>query len=426
MRPSTIRKNHQLIKFQKLVIASLLTGFLSAFLGLSLKKLTEHYEAIFFAKTEISWLFLLLFPFIGLSVIYFLRRYLFKNKVNKGIKEIFESTNSKKKNLPLSKIPSHFINGFLTVIFGGSTGIEVSTVVATAAIGSVAQQKENLFRQYKVELICAGVAAGITVLFSSPIAGMLFAYEVISRKITQAFLISGVIAVSIAMGLLAFLDEPPLFSLNIVTWHMDAIPYFIALGIFAGLNSIYLTKCVMYFKSTFAKFSNHYYRIILGSAILSAILISFPQLYGDGYHSLRTLFTDSNTLFLTTSLAITLGFLLILKPIITSVTLASGGDGGVFAPSLFMGAILGLLIALLANRFLDANVIPLNFMVVGMAAMLSASIHAPFTSLFLICGLTGNYTLFVPILAVCLIAKYTAKAIYPTTVYTFVPSPVKA
>ena len=82
------------------------------------------------------------------------------------------------KNLPLYKIPSHFINGFLTVILGGSTGIEVSTVVASATIGSVTQRNENLFKLYKTEFICAGVAAGITALFSSPIAGILFAMEV--------------------------------------------------------------------------------------------------------------------------------------------------------------------------------------------------------------------------------------------------------
>ena len=425
MKASTIRKNHNLIKLQKLIIASLLTGFLSAFLGLALKKITEHYEAIFFAKTQTSWIFLLIFPFVGLSVIYFLRRFLFKNKQNKGIKEIFESTNSKRKNLPLYKIPSHFINGFLTVIFGGSTGIEVSTVVATAAIGSVAQQKENLFRQYKVELICAGVAAGITVLFSSPFAGLLFAYEVISKKITKAFLIAGILAVSIAMGLILILEEKPLFSVSVINWNMHAIPYFIALGIVTGLLSIYMTRCVMFFKSNFANFKRHYTRIIIGSAILSIGLIFFPALYGDGYHALRPLLNDSGSMVISSSVVFSLLSLIVLKPIITSVTLASGGDGGVFAPSLFLGAIAGLLMALVANEFLGANVIPLNFMIIGMAATLSASIHAPFTALFLICGLTNDYTLFVPILAVCLIAKYTAKAIYPKTVYSFVPNLAK-
>ncbi|MDI1304624.1 MAG: chloride channel protein, partial [bacterium] len=108
---SRIKKNYELIKFQKLVIVSILIGFLSAFLGIALKKITEYYEEIFFHKAAINPIFFVLFPIFGLSIIYFLREYLFRKKENKGIKEIFESTNSKSKNLPNYKIPSHFING---------------------------------------------------------------------------------------------------------------------------------------------------------------------------------------------------------------------------------------------------------------------------------------------------------------------------
>ena len=417
-----IKRNYQFIKFQKLVIVSLLIGFLSAFLGVVLKKVTEHYEEIFFSKATTSPIFFIVFPIFGLSIIYFLREYLFKKKENKGIKEIFESTNTKSKNLPSYKIPSHFINGLLTVVFGGSTGIEVSTVVASATIGSVAQRKENVFRQYKTELICAGVAAGVTALFGSPIAGILFAFEVISKKVTKAFLVTNLIAVAIAFGLTFLLDEKPLFTVTITTWHLKAIPYFILLGILAGLNSVYLTRCVLFFKSQFSRINTHYYKILIGSAVLSISLFVFPQLYGEGYHAIKTVFGNTNEIPLTITLAFTFFGLLILKPIVTSITLASGGDGGVFAPSLFIGAFLGLLVASLLNTFLNVGVIPINFMIIGMAAVLSASIHAPFTAIFLVCGLTNNYILFIPLLAVSLISKYTAKMIYPFTVYTFSPS----
>ena len=424
-KTAQIKKNHQFIKFRKLVIVSILIGFLSAFLGISLKKITEYYEEIFFHEVSVNPIYYIIFPVFGLSVIYFLRQYLFKKKENKGIKEVFESTKSKSKHLPSYKIPSHFINGLLTVIFGGSTGIEVSTVVATATIGSVAQQKENVFRQYKTELICAGVAAGVTALFSSPIAGILFALEVISRKVTRAFIISNVIAVSIAFGLLSILKEEPLFAVSITTWHLKAIPYFILLGILAGMNSVYLTRCVLFFKSQFGKIDTHYYKIIIGSAVLSISLFIFPQLYGEGYHAIKGIFNNTSEIPLTITLAFTFIGILLLKPIVTSITLASGGDGGVFAPSLFIGAFLGLLLASILNTFFEVHVIPVNFMIIGMAAVLSASIHAPFTAIFLVCGLTNDYTLFLPILVVCLISKYTAKMIYPFTVYSYSPSLIK-
>ena len=415
---TSIKKNYALIKWQKLTIVSILIGFLAALLAITLKHITEHYEAILFAKTQQNFLYLLIFPVFGLSVIYFLRQYLFKKKENKGIKEVFESTSSSK-NLPLYKIPSHFINGLITVAFGGSTGIEVSTVVATATIGSVAHTKENFFKKYKTELICAGVAAGITALFSSPLAGILFAYEVISKKLSKVFLITTFISITIATAFLFVLEEKPLFEVAINTWNYHAIPYFLLLGIIAGMNSIYLTKCVLFFKKQAAKIQVHYHKIIFGAIILTLSLLVLPQLYGDGYHAIKHSIISANTDALTLPLALTILSILVMKPIITSITLSSGGDGGVFAPSLFIGAFLGLLTALCVNTFFNANVIPLNFMIIGMAAMLSASIHAPFTALFLVCGVVNDYTLFFPILLVCLVSKYTAQKIYPYTVYSY-------
>lgn len=420
-----IKKNYRFIKLQKLVIVSILIGFLSAFLGVVLKNATEYYEAIFFHRATLNPVFFIVFPIFGLSIIFFLREYLFKKKENKGIKEIFESVNSKTKNLPSYKISSHFINGLLTVVSGGSTGIEVSTVVATATIGAVAQRKQNIFRQYKTELICAGVSAGITVLFSSPIAGILFSLEVISKKATRAFILTNIIAVTVASALVYLLHEKPLFSVHVTTWHLKAIPYFILLGVLAALHSVYLTRTVLFFKSQFSKIAEPHFKIIFGSLILCLSLTLFPQLYGEGYHSMKSLFLNPNDTTLTLSLGLTFVGIIVLKPIVTSTTLASGGDGGVFAPSLFIGAFLGLLLALLLNKYLDANVIPINFMIIGMAAVLSSSIHAPFTAIFLVCGLTNDYTLFLPILVVCLISKYTAKMIYPFTVYSYSPSIAK-
>lgn len=423
MTTAGTRKHHKFSTYRKLAIVSLVVGFLAAFLGLALKKLTEHYESALLAKAALSPVYVILFPFIGLSIIYALRQYLFKKKENKGIKEIFDCTLSKKKSLPLYKIPSHFVNGLITVSFGGSTGIEVSTVVAAAAIGSVAQRKENVFRQYKTELICAGVAAGITVLFNSPIAGILFGWEVIAKRLSRTFLFTSLISVAVAFGLLFVINEPPLFPIRSTTWSPRVLPYFILLGVIAALISIYLTRCVFIIKRQFSKIDVHFFKIILGSAIISSAIVIFPQLYGDGYHILKDLLNNSGNIHLTVTSGITLLGLLLLKPILTSVTLASGGDGGVFGPSLFIGGFLGLLTALVLNSVFGANVIPLNFMVIGMAAMLSASIHAPFTAIFVICGLTNDYTLLIPVAVACLVSKYTAKMIYPKTVYTYKPQP---
>ncbi|HNP32939.1 MAG TPA: chloride channel protein [Flavobacterium sp.] len=412
-----IKKYFGYIRIQKLIIASILISILSSFLAISLKHTTEYLESVFFLKAANQTIYMFVFPVIGLLIIHFLRQYLFKKKENKGITEILDATKSKN-SLPLYKIPSHFINGLFTVAFGGATGIEVSTVVSTAAIGAAAHRKANLFRNYKTELICVGITAGITILFSSPIAGILFSMEVIAKKTNRIFLLTNLISLTIASALLLLLHEGPLFKVVIATWHLYAIPYFFLLGILAGINSVFLTKMVLFFKSQFGKIRNDYHKIIIGASILSISLAWFPLLYGDGYHAMKNLFFETNQ-FVTPGLILTIIGILILKPIVTSATLASGGDGGVFAPSLFIGAFLGLLLATILNTFFNVNVIPINFMVIGMAAVLSASIHAPFTALFLVCGMINDYTLFFPILIVSLIAKATSKFIFPFTVYTY-------
>lgn len=411
--------------FQKLTLVSVLIGFLASFLAVSLKRITEHYEDIFFLKAnQLNFLYFL-FPLFGLTIIYFLRKYMFKNKENKGIKEIFECTESQNKSLPVYKIPSHFINGFFTVIFGGSTGIEVSTVVSSATIGSVAQQKANFLQEYKTELICAGIAAGITALFSSPIAGILFSVEVISRKVNRTLLFTNLIAVLVASLLVFVLDEPTLFLIKVNTWNFYALPYFMILGVLAGLNSVFLTKSVLYFKSQFVKIEKNQNKVLVGTLLIGCAILLLPILYGDSYHGIKDILAEPNTVF-SLKFFLSIFGILILKPIITAITLASGGDGGVFAPSLVIGAFLGFFVATFLNTFFNANVLPINFIVIGMAALLSASIHAPFTSLFLVCSIVNDYTLFVPILLVCLISKYTAKYIFPHTVYSYSLNPIKA
>ena len=414
----SLRNKYHINVILKLISVSALISILASFMAITLRKITEYYETIFSLRAAGFISFYFLFPLIGLTIIYFLRKYLFRNKGNKGIAEIFDCTRNVSSHLPAYKIPSHFINGFFTVISGGSTGIEVSTVVASATIGSLAQQKDNLFKKYKTELICAGIAAGITALFGSPLGGLLFCLEVISGKINKTLLLTNIIAVFVASMLLYFLNEPSLFFIKLTTWHIYAIPYFILLGVLAGINSVFLTKSVLFFKSQFLKIKHSQNRIISSSFIIGFSILLLPVLYGDGYHGIKEILLHPNDSF-TIKFFITILGVIILKPIVTSVTLASGGDGGVFAPSLVIGAFLGFFTATFLNTFFHANVIPVNFIIIGMAALLSASIHAPFTAIFLVSSLVNNYTLFIPLLIVCLISKYTAKYVYPYTVYSY-------
>jgi len=135
MRKAIIR-----FHYFKLTLVSIIVSLFSVLLADSLKKITGFYEDHILQKAGSFPLLFILLPTVGITMIYFLRKYLFKGKENKGIKEIYQTIENRRDELPAYKIPSHYFNGFLTVIFGGSTGIEVSTVVATAAIGAAARR----------------------------------------------------------------------------------------------------------------------------------------------------------------------------------------------------------------------------------------------------------------------------------------------
>ena len=409
-------KNYK--NYISLAVAAGVAGILAALLAIILKRMTEYFEEALFEKASQNTFLFILLPAVGLSLIFLLRYYLFRNKENKGIKEVLDSKASGKK-LPSYKIPSHFINGLLTVGFGGSTGIEVSTVVSAAAVGSLVTEKHSFLKRFRTELICAGIAAGVTALFASPLAGLFFAYEVIYKRVGKTFAYAVLPAVAVAWAFLLLLDEKPVFNLPITHWNAYALPWFALLGVLCGLNGVYLTRCVLYIKQRFAQLLSVRLRIAAAALSIGIMILLLPQLYGDGYHALKHAFAGANTAVLSPVIFVTLAGVIILKPIITSITLSGGGDGGVFAPGIFIGAFLGLLTALILNTCFNAGVVPLNFMAAGMAAVLSASIHAPLTALFLTCSIAGNYTLFVPVLIVCVIAKYTARAIYPYNVYTY-------
>lgn len=399
----------------KLILAAILIGLTCALLAYSLKFITEILEKnIFNTISGYNRLLFIVAPTIGITTIYFLRKHVFKGRKNKGITEIYKTLDHRKDHLPYFKVPSHYLNGFLTVIFGGSTGIEVSTVVASATVGNGFYSKSFSAKMFKREMICAGVAAGVAVLFCSPIGGCLFALEVISRKINKTILLCTITATLTSCLVIYLFKNEPIIHMPALPWHVKALPIFILLSVLASFLSVYFTLLVTRMKLLFGNINNNFLRVNLGALSVGAMIYFFPILYGDSYHGLNDILHSNSPiigLFLTVA---------VLKPLASALTLGAGGDGGVFAPSIVAGALLGLSVAWLGNNYLSMSLIPLNFALIGAAATLSASIYAPFTSTFLICSIAPDaYILFIPLLVCSLVAQFLAKRILPYNVYTY-------
>lgn len=415
MERKIIKSKHYL----QLIFASAIVGLASALLAFTLKHLTEFFEHHLFTAVDSGYksLFIIL-PSIGITAIYFSRKYLFQNRKNKGIAEIYKTLDQRKDHLPFFKIPSHFINGFLTVIFGGSTGVEVSTVVATATIGNYAYEKEFSAKMFKRELICAGVVAGVAILFTSPLAGFLFALEVIARKLQKSLIIACSASAIVSYIFIKLFDSESILKHSVTEWTYAAIPFFIILSILGGVLSVYFTLLVTRMKRLFSNISNNFLRVNLGAIAVGTMIFFFPTLYGDSYHGLREVLQQPFTA--PTITMIFLVTLAVLKPLAASLTLGAGGDGGVFAPSIVAGAFLGLMVAFLGNNYFGLHLIPINFALIGAATTLSASLYAPFTSVVLICNLLPDgFILFIPILICCFISYGISKLILPYNVYTY-------
>jgi len=400
----------------KLGLASALVSICSLILVFATQKLTEHAEHWVFETISATQKLLFLFlPTTGITAIYFLRKFLFKGRKNKGITEIYKTLDQRKDHLPGFKVPSHLINGFLTVATGGSTGIEVSSVVATATVGNKIHTQNFAANVYKRELICSGVTAAVSLLFASPLAGFLFALEVISRKADKSLFISCGISALLSWAFILLMGCQTLLPFRVGTWHGYAMPLFLVLSLIGGLLSVYFTLLVTRMKKLFGNINNNFLRVNLGAVSVGAFILVFPVLYGDSYHGLKDMLSAAENITL-----VSLAILILLKPLAASLTLGAGGDGGVFAPSIVAGAFLGLLFARICNAQFDMHLVPLNFALVGAAATLSASIYAPLTALILGCGLVPNgYQLFIPVLAGSFAAKYFAGMILPYNVYTY-------
>lgn len=412
------KSNIHIIKWTTVIACSLLIGIGSSVLTLILKHLTENFESLLFHKVTNQPFLLLLFPFIGLVLIFYSRLYFFKNRKNKGISEVLEVIQDRKKKLASFKIPSHFFNGFLTVIFGGSTGIEVSTVVSTAAMGDLTSRKLNTLSKYKKEFIGAAIAAGVTILFTSPLAGLFFSYENILKKRSKIMLVTHIVSITLAWAIMQFMNETALFPMKLNSWRVQAVPFFLILTVLASLYGVFLTRSVIAIKKFFPLKNNPFIQVCIGALCIGLLAWVFPELYGDGYHAIGDIVRHKGEWDLINFSIIGLLLLLITKPVITAITLSAGGDGGVFAPSIFAGAILGLIVGLLVKNYVDPEIFIINFVIIGIAVTLSATLHAPFTSIFLACGMFNSYVLIIPLALVVFISKYFAKLIFPYTVYT--------
>jgi chloride channel protein, CIC family len=400
---------------QFFILASILVGLASGAGAIILKAFVHSIEKLvtFYSGNYEEFFLFAFFPLLGLTLTVMVVRYFLRTKLRKGSAEIVYSIAKNSSVLPTSQTYSHVITSALTVGFGGSVGLESPMVSTGAAMGSNFGRIYKLSYKERTILLGCGAAAGIAAAFNSPIAGVLFAIEVILTDVTAAAFIP--LIISAASGALLskiILAEGVILSFSLQQpFNYHNTPFYILLGAVAGIVSLYYARAFTKVEEKISVIKNEWMRAAVGGLLLFMLILIFPPLFGEGYESIKTLselnaheLIKTSVLFeylqSDTSLLLFLTLLMLFKTIAAAITLGSGGNGGNFGPSLFVGAYLGFVFARIVNITGITNLPESNFMLAAMAGILSGVFYAPLTGIFLIAEITGGYELMIPLMIV--------------------------
>jgi CIC family chloride channel protein len=398
-----------------------------------LKNLISGVEDILihgFNVERVNWYYFAL-PLIGIFLTVLFVKFFVKDNISHGISRILYAISRKKSVLPAHNTYSSMIASSLTVGFGGSVGLEAPIVLTGSAIGSRISNFFHMDYRTTTLMLGCGAAAAIAGIFKAPIAALFFALEVLMLDLTMwsliPLMISGVTGATVSYFLMG---KTVIFYFTIQDpFILGNLPFYILLGVICGLVSIYVTKGTIFMEGVFSRYKNPYKKLLIGGGILGVLIFLFPPLFGEGYATLKALLTGqaqdltNNSFFYefrneSWILIFYVGLVLVFKVIAMSVTNGSGGVGGIFAPSLFMGGILGFMVSrtLVLLRF-DKISEP-NFTLVGMAGVMAGVMHAPLTAIFLIAEITGGYGLFIPLIVTSAIAYLTSYSFQHHSIYT--------
>ena len=421
---------------QQVILLSFVVGLLCAVAAWVLKQLIfciQHLLETQLVQGEHWWqghFWYLIFPFLGITLCSLFVYYVVRDDISHGITKILYAISQRKSIIKPHNMWSSVVSSALTIGFGGSVGAEAPIVLTGAAIGSNLAKLCRFDQKTMMLMIGCGAAGAVGGIFKAPIAGLVFTLEVLMMDLTMTsvapLLISSVTAATVAY-LTTGLEA--MFALQTTEpFVIQRLPWYVILGVLCGLASLYFTRATYRLESWFKEHIRSIgMKILVGGTALGVLIFLFPPLYGEGYEVINGLingntlsaYTDSPLSFAGNGAWIIIIYfvLVILFKVVASVaTNGGGGVGGIFAPTLFTGALVGFVFARLLS-VLGIAVSEANFALVGMAGLMSGVMHAPLTGIFLIAELTGGYHLFLPLMVVAVSSYLLILVFEPHSLY---------
>jgi CIC family chloride channel protein len=406
-----------------MIVVAVLIGLITGYGALGLRYLIHVFQSIATGHAQYSldilrglpWYQKLLMPALGGLLVGPIVTFFSREVKGHGVPEVMESILLRNGRIRPRVVVAKILASSICIGSGGSSGREGPIVQIGSAIGSSIGQWLQVSPEKMRTMVAAGAAGGIAAAFNAPVAGALFAIEIIFSDL-GVMRFSPIVIASVTATVVSrhYLGDFPAFIVPKYSLISPTELFFYAgMGIFAGIAGLAFIKILYGLEDLFDNWRFPVYlKPAVGGIIVGGMGIYFPEVYGVGYEGINeALHGNLAWDFLV--------LLLLLKIVATSFTLGSGGSGGIFAPSLFMGAMVGGAVGSMVHQlFPEITASSGAYALVGMGAFVGAVTHAPITAIIIIFEMTNDYTIILPLMIATIIAVIFTTRLHPESIYT--------
>jgi len=406
-----------------MVLIALVIGLLGGLCAVGFRELIRVLQLLSWWRSgelteyirNLAWWWKVGVPTVGGLLVGIITYYFAREAKGHGVPEVIEAVTLRGGRIRPRVVFAKMVASGICIASGGSVGREGPIVQIGSSLGSTIGQWLKIDERRLRTLVGCGAAAGIAATFNAPVAGALFAVEIILSDFGVSqfspIVISSVSATVVSQY---FLGDFPAFdvpSYSLVS-PLELFAY-AGLGILGGLIAVVFVKTLYRFEDIFDSISLYPpLKTMIGGAVIGLTALVFPQILGVGYETINEALSGNLVLWL---LLVLIG----VKILAVSITIGSGGSGGIFAPSLFIGAMTGGVVGVVLNDFWPTAVSnPGAYSLVGMAAIVAAATHAPITAILIVFELTNDYKIILPLMISCIIATIISTRLQDASIYT--------
>lgn len=410
----------------RMVILGAIVGVVGGLGAVAFHWLILGFKYLFFGATSMEtfldsvrslpWLYRLIAPAIGGLIVGPVVTYVVKEARGHGVPEVMEAVTLRGGAIPFRVAPLKALVSAIGIGSGGAAGREGPIVQVGAAFGSALARYLELPTEQVQTLLSAGAAAGIAGTFNAPLAGVVFSIEVVLRKIHLRDLAPIVAAavVGTTIGNVLFGRTQPIFDIPVHQlvnyWELF---FYVGLGILGAGVALSYSNALYGIEHLFEKLPvPGASKAAVGGLLLGVLALFYPHVHSTGYPVISQALDGELPLQMALAL-------MVAKILATSLTLGSGGSGGIFAPGLFIGAMMGGSYGMIVNTLFPEMTAPAySYAIVGMGTVFAASTHAPLTSVIILYEMTRDPMLMVPMMCTCIVASVLTARMQEWNIYT--------